>query len=181
MKSTHLYLLIFIALSLFACKEDEPVVRPSIYTGCCEIAATEYVTNNASVFIPNAFTPNGDGVNDVFRITSINVDFIPKFEIRDQQDEVVFSRINFSAYFDDITWDGKINHFGNEAIVGGVYFYELEFFTIYGMNQKLEGSVCAFLCDETFPEDVEDCLFSTQFDGTGFDPNIGAQEGNCFN
>lgn len=185
MKSTHLYLLIFITLSLFSCKDDEPIARPSIYTGCCDNDPVEYVNNTAfstiSMYIPSAFTPNGDGVNDLLEIVTINVDFIGSFEIRDQQDRVVFSKNNFSTYFESLTWDGKINHFGNDAIVGGLYNYSIEFFTNYGINETVEGTVCAFLCDENFPEDKDDCLFRTQLGADGFDSSIGAQEGNCFN
>lgn len=182
MKTTKLCVCLFLVLSLFACKQDdESLDRASIYIGCCDIEPSVFISSNGSAYIPNAFTPNGDGINDLFEVSTVNIDFVPRFEIKDQNDEVVFSLLNFSAYFNTITWDGTVNHFGNDAIVGGLYTYEIEFFTIYGENKKLSGSVCAFLCDEAFPEDMENCLFTTQVNENGFDPAIGAQEGNCFN
>ena len=55
--------------------------------------------------VPNAFTPNGDGINDVFRIYGTNVDYITKynFQIFDRWGQMIFNT-------NDITqgWDGKM-------------------------------------------------------------------------
>jgi gliding motility-associated-like protein len=55
------------------------------------------------VYVPSAFTPNGDGINDVFRI--IGVETIGKFDLKvfNRWGEVVFATTDKTK-----TWDGKI-------------------------------------------------------------------------
>jgi gliding motility-associated-like protein len=67
-------------------------------------------------FIPNAFTPDGDGVNDTFTGKGV---FINTFEM------TIFDRWgNLIFISDDINkgWDGKVNH-GNEMAKQDVYVY----------------------------------------------------------
>ena len=88
-----------------------------------------------NVFIPNAFSPDGDGVNDVFKVI---YDGLSIFEFRisifDRWGEEIF-------HSDDIPhgWDGKKN--GNDC-PGGVYVYKI----VYEMEgiagkQQLIGTV----------------------------------------
>lgn len=70
-------------------------------------------------YIPNAFTPNDDGVNDTFSGRGI---FISKFEMR------IFDRWgNMIFLSDDIikSWDGKANH-GAEIAPRDVYIYDVK-------------------------------------------------------
>ncbi len=69
-------------------------------------------------YIPNAFTPNDDGINDSFSGKGI---FISKYEMR------IFDRWGNLVFFtDDINkpWDGKANH-GTEIAQGDVYVYSI--------------------------------------------------------
>ena len=69
--------------------------------------------------VPNAFTPNGDGINDVFRIYGTDVDYITKynFQIFDRWGQMIFNT-------NDITqgWDGKMK--GQYCPVG-LYVWEI--------------------------------------------------------
>jgi gliding motility-associated-like protein len=69
--------------------------------------------------IPNAFTPNGDGINDVFRIYGTDVDYITKynFQIFDRWGQMIFST-------NDITqgWDGRMN---GQYCPAGIYVWEI--------------------------------------------------------
>ena len=75
-------------------------------------------------YIPNAFTPNGDGVNDTFHITGLPSGNITKFnlQILNRWGEVIFST-------NDVLegWNGRLN---GEACPAGNYvwviFYEDE-------------------------------------------------------
>lgn len=64
--------------------------------------------NNANVFIPNTFSPNGDGVNDVFFPHGTGVFKIKNLSIFNRWGQLVFDRSNFMA--NDITagWDGTL-------------------------------------------------------------------------
>ncbi|MCX6294726.1 MAG: gliding motility-associated C-terminal domain-containing protein, partial [Bacteroidetes bacterium] len=69
-------------------------------------------------FIPNAFSPNGDGINDDFFGKG---DYIKKFEMS------VYDRWGNLIFFaDDINkhWDGKANH-GSELAQEDVYVWKI--------------------------------------------------------
>jgi gliding motility-associated-like protein len=82
----------------------------------------------ANVFIPNVFTPNGDGNNDYFTVYSgPNVKVIQELKIYDRWGSNLFSAVNIPANDDQAGWDGLYNG----AKVGPgvyVYFAKIEFF-----------------------------------------------------
>jgi gliding motility-associated-like protein len=78
---------------------------------------------NLSVYIPNAFTPNGDGINDTFGVKGVD---IGQFEL------VIYDRWGaeiFSTSNPNVQWDGKYK--GHDA-EGGVYAYK---FTAMGIGK----------------------------------------------
>jgi gliding motility-associated-like protein len=81
--------------------------------------ATFFATQNNSIIgeIPNVFTPNGDGINDVYSISS--TEDVTLFNIVNRWGNVVYS---WNSGL--IQWDGTIN--GLKASEG-VYFYNLQF------------------------------------------------------
>ncbi len=104
----------------------------------------------------NAFTPNGDGVNDVLNVIGIN---IASYELRiyEGRDEVESINSNNGAH---MGWDGSVG--GN--ITEGIYDYVLEVTSATdGELITFDGSVCLML--ETLPLcpcDLTECLFETQ-------------------
>jgi gliding motility-associated-like protein len=85
------------------------------------------------VHVPNAFSPNNDGLNDFFRPTLINYqDFWMK--IYNRWGELVYSTE------DEIRgWDGTL---GGEALPEGVYMYQIGFISTESMrNENLSGQV----------------------------------------
>ncbi len=71
-------------------------------------SAEEPVTEELNVFIPNAFTPNGDGYNDVFkpRISGPAVAFY-ELSILDRNGDEVFSSKDPSEVWDGTTMGGS--------------------------------------------------------------------------
>ena len=67
------------------------------------------------IYIPNAFTPNGDGINPTWSIPALNA--FPGFELRvfDRFGHVVFENKNFN-----IPWDGR---YKGQDVSPGVYVY----------------------------------------------------------
>jgi gliding motility-associated-like protein len=68
--------------------------------------------------IPNVFTPNGDGYNDYFEVTT---DGVTVYEF------TVFTRTGARVYHSlspRIFWDGKSN--GGKDLKEGVYYYVIE-------------------------------------------------------
>ena len=79
--------------------------------------------DEARISIPNAFTPNGDGLNDLFVIKGIS--FVMHMVIYDRWGEKVFERNNFNPSDPASCWNGYFN--GMEAATGGyVYFIEMQ-------------------------------------------------------
>jgi gliding motility-associated-like protein len=63
---------------------------------------------NAQLFIPNAFTPDGDGINDVLTIHGTGIAKIKSFAIFNRWGVLLFERLNFNPNDDAYSWDGKI-------------------------------------------------------------------------
>lgn len=86
----------------------------------CEDVLIKYVTVQPDhvIYIPNSFSPDGDGINDEFVIFSTGV------SLRDF-DMMIFDRWgNLIFHSEDmfISWDGKYN---NNVVQNGVYHYRL--------------------------------------------------------
>ncbi|MFK7772919.1 MAG: gliding motility-associated C-terminal domain-containing protein [Saprospiraceae bacterium] len=85
------------------------------------------VDKNRNVYIPNVFTPNGDGYNDEFQVFSgPGVTQINSMQIFDRWGEVVFERNNLSpSAFPDVAngWDGR---FRGKIMNPGVFIYLIE-------------------------------------------------------
>lgn len=80
-----------------------------------------------NVFIPNAFSPNGDGVNDVFS------PFAPVGEIR-SFDIKIFDRWGNFIYHGSEGWDGS-------SMSTGVYVYLITIDFTYGLSRIFSGDV----------------------------------------
>jgi gliding motility-associated-like protein len=75
-----------------------------------------YVNCCGSIFVPNAFSPNGDGKNDVFKPTFNQVKFDKYiFQVFNRYGQKVFETNNMRTY-----WDGKQN--GDTCDIGTYYY-----------------------------------------------------------
>jgi len=70
------------------------------------------------LYIPNAFSPNGDGVNDVFKVSTHNVSYF-KMQIFNRWGELIFKSND-----PDIGWDGRYN---GDLCQSGVYTLIIEY------------------------------------------------------
>jgi gliding motility-associated-like protein len=75
---------------------------------------------NAQVFIPNAFSPDGDGVNDMFYVMGTGIKIVKSFRVFNRWGELVFEKANFAPNNSSTGWDGTIK--GQKAS-GDVYVY----------------------------------------------------------
>lgn len=106
--------------------------------GC---SVTQHMTisldKNRPVFIPSAFTPNADGVNDIFMVHAAPVvKQIRKMQIFDRWGEKIFERLNFQPNDPLQGWDGKI---GTKLALPNVYIYWLEMEYLDGLIEVIEG------------------------------------------
>jgi gliding motility-associated-like protein len=60
-----------------------------------------------NVFIPNTFSPNNDGMNDIFFIRGIGLYKVRSLRIFNRWGEMVFSKYDFMANDPASGWDGR--------------------------------------------------------------------------
>ncbi len=63
----------------------------------------------AEVFIPNAFSPDGDGINDILFVQGRGLKLIKSFRIYNRWGEMVFEKTNFTPGDKQYGWDGRIH------------------------------------------------------------------------
>ncbi|MEL7118044.1 MAG: gliding motility-associated C-terminal domain-containing protein [Bacteroidota bacterium] len=105
----------------------------------CETRDTLFIRvddTNPKIFIPNAFSPNGDDINDTFEIftTGKAVSNILSFRIFDRWGNLILQRLNSS----DLRWNGRLN---GELLGQGVYLFQLELELIDGRILREAGSI----------------------------------------
>ena len=116
----------------------DPLASPLVTTtytlkvtgdGGCEASAREKVTVFSDLVMPNAFTPNGDGKNDLFRIPpSRSLDII-RFSIFDRWGAMVFTTSDGSE-----GWNGR---FAGQPQPAGVYVWMIEYYNPITKQQVL--------------------------------------------
>ncbi len=79
--------------------------------------------NGANVFIPNTFSPNNDGSNDVFYPRGTGLFRVQRMSIFNRWGELIFQRTNFAPNDANAGWNGRVN--GKPAITD-VYTYIIE-------------------------------------------------------
>jgi gliding motility-associated-like protein len=103
----------------YGCKgQDSLFIRTA---PCCEIS------------LPNAFTPNGDGRNDIFRIITIGNHAIKEFRVLNRWGQSVFGTFNEKE-----GWDGKI---AGTPQATGTYYYYVRYTCSNGEDYEQKGEV----------------------------------------
>ena len=114
-------------ITITATENEILVVTFTDERGCVKMLTAEIkVDNTINVNIPNIFSPNGDGINDIFKIISNRSDiYVDRFIIFDRWGNNVYAQQNV-ALPDLPPWDGV---FRNKEMGDGVYVYLLELTT----------------------------------------------------
>ncbi len=122
----------------------EPYATPlesMIYTlvgmnqyGCKDTAEVkinvEYASNSG---MPNAFTPNGDGLNDIFKVQNLRFDKMTEFRVFNR-----WGRQVFSTTVPTEGWDGTIN---GEPAAADVYYYTVKLVLPGGVQKNIKGDI----------------------------------------
>lgn len=115
-----------------------PVILTAQNGFCIDTAVAYIKVDLISYFaVPNVFTPNGDGVNDVFTFDALNMGEIHVL-IYDRWGLKMFE----STATGNVKWDGKNK--GGATVTDGTYFYII---TATGLDNKtydLKGTVNVF-------------------------------------
>ena len=99
-----------------------------------------YVNRTEHLFIPNAFSPDGDGYNDKFIIfaSPAEVRIIKEFQIFDRWGERVFYEKNFHPNDPAFGWDGN---YRNKPATEEVYVYNIIVEFIDGTEKTYRGGI----------------------------------------
>ena len=96
--------------------EDHWVHLEMVSVNGCRAEDSLYVVPPGQLYFPNAFTPDGDGVNEVFGPVSHAItDF--EMSVFDRWGELIFT-----TTADQYTWDGRVN--GGTPAPTGVYVFK---------------------------------------------------------
>lgn len=107
--------------------------------GCSASAQLEVlVKRDFNIFIPNAFSPNEDGVNDVFYVNAAAGIRILHLEVVDRWGNVVFQRKDLPPNDPGNAWDGR---YRGHLVPSGVMVYALEAELASGERVVLSGEL----------------------------------------
>ncbi|PHN05817.1 T9SS type B sorting domain-containing protein [Flavilitoribacter nigricans] len=130
------------ALELRATPQQSTVYRfTALSEGGCTISDEIKVTVNTQVpvFIPNAFSPNGDGVNDRLTVYSNqSVSQIERMAIYDRWGNQLYQRRQFPANDPQYGWDGR---YKGRLLGSGTYICQLELQLINGQRLRMSSAV----------------------------------------
>jgi len=100
----------------------------------CKSSVTELVNVPAIVYIPNAFTPDNDGINDVWNIEIRGIDQY-ELSIFNRWGDLVFHSLDPSE-----VWNGS-NLNGDYYVPNGSYSYQLEYRALDSQSYAKTGTV----------------------------------------
>jgi gliding motility-associated-like protein len=124
---------------------NNPIAAPrdsTVYTvigtnlaGCKDTATIIINVDNSMVDIaPSGFTPNGDGLNDVFKITNLKFQKLVDFSVFNRWGILVYH----NTYDPKQGWDGTYNGVPQDA---GTYNYNILVITPEGVLRNYKGDV----------------------------------------
>ncbi len=108
--------------------------------GCIGTATQNiFVKNNYQVYVPTAFSPNNDGINDLLMIYSgASVQQINRFEIFNRWGGKVFSAENFPPNDPNFGWNGKAQSIATD---NNVYTWVASVTYVNGKSKLFMGEV----------------------------------------
>ena len=115
---TGIYTITLIAISSHQCTDS--------------ITNTVIVSNDLQILMPNAFTPNGDNVNDVFKPIGVGIQKL-QITIYNRWGELMYSSDDKNG-----GWDGT---FMGKQVQQGAYLYLIKARGLYGPFQYFKGMI----------------------------------------
>lgn len=139
-------------LDILSCIDCDAPVFIGLTTSILEVVATDTngcsvtsfitinVNSSAEIFVPNVFSPNGDGINDrlsIFGKASL-VSSIDEFNIYDRWGNQVSTQIDMIINNQSTGWDGR---FKGDPLNNGVFIWSTKVTFIDGSTEVFSGDV----------------------------------------
>lgn len=96
------------------------------------------ICNDKNYFVPNTFSPNGDGQNDYFFPRGNSIERIQSMRIFNRWGELIFEKRNFAANSQTEGWDGT---YKGKIAGADAYIYVIEFICENGSIIPFKGNV----------------------------------------
>jgi hypothetical protein len=159
-----------------------PEEEPS-YEGCCGTEPVTFSSGEGKVYVPNVFTANFDGINDVFLpFYNSHISKIEGFSVSDLEGENLYSLAAFDlANPIEGAWDGQLS---DGTYHKGPFSYKMTIIDDVGGSSVIEGKARSILCDSAAVifQTKTGCLFPAQDNGEGgYDGSLPTFEEDCFN
>ncbi len=97
------------AISNFGCIAKDTL---SIHTFC----------DNSQIWLPNTFTPNGDGINDRFYISGKGISNISMFRVFNRWGQLIYEKANITTNDPSSGWDGTYKGY---VLPPDVFYYQV--------------------------------------------------------
>ncbi|RYF79541.1 MAG: PKD domain-containing protein, partial [Chitinophagaceae bacterium] len=113
---------------------DQPFASPKFNTfyrvtvlddkGCQNEGRVQVIVlcQGSNVFVPNTFSPNGDGSNDVFYVRGKGLNRVKSLRVFNRWGEAVFEKVNFAVNDPTVGWDGT---YKGQKLTPDVYVYQV--------------------------------------------------------
>jgi gliding motility-associated-like protein len=96
------------------------------------------ICNSQNYFLPNTFSPNGDGINDYFYPRGTSIYNVRSLTVFNRWGQMVFQRRDFPANAANMGWDGT---FGGKPAAADAYVYIVEVVCDNSQVVAIHGSV----------------------------------------
>lgn len=153
MKTVIYFLLSFVVFQSCSFINDHrvEVALPKEYEACCGVQPVDYTLGKHSIYIPNVFTPNGDGINDSFYpFVSPEIGEVQGFQIFSavgdtvifERPTIIYNRLN------EFAWNGFRN---NGSIYStrykGRFKYRMRIVSKDQQFRYIDGEACSVICE----------------------------------
>ncbi len=135
-------------LNIFSCDNcTETTISPTVTGTCWLLVETStgckvkmpfgvHVIRNNQIFVPTAFSPNHDGINDKLAIFGKEGNTIQQFQIFDHWGELVFATSQIELNNESQGWDGSFN---GKPLNTGVFIWVAQVTHKDGSTETLSG------------------------------------------
>jgi gliding motility-associated-like protein len=118
----------------------EYLIQETNKEGCISQASARIIVDKERrIFIPNVFSPNGDGINDYFTIFSAPGALkIKSLRIFDRWGDMVFENLDFEPNITSLGWDGT---FRGMKSTSHVFAFYAEIIWADGLEEVIKGDI----------------------------------------
>ena len=102
---------------------------------CSDTTSQVIQIGSNAFFVPNAFSPDGDGINEVFQISPSEIQSISEFEF------LIFNRwgeVIFKSDDTNIGWNG---YHSGKLSKSGLYVWKINYIDHNNIYKELSGSI----------------------------------------